>query len=59
MIMQMQSYSKQIIWVIKNNPIKDIAVRRNIPYGYIGDVTALELVEKSVFEELERLGCSL
>ena len=37
------------------NPIKDIAVRRNIPYGYIGDVTALELVEKSVFEELERL----
>lgn len=41
------------------NPIKDIAVRRNIPYGYIGDVTALELVEKSVFEELERLGCSL
>lgn len=23
------------------------------------NVTALELVEKSVFEELERLGCSL
>lgn len=36
-------------------PIKDLANRRNIPVGYIGDFTALNLVEKSVYEELSKL----
>lgn len=38
------------------NPIKDLADRRNIPIGYIGDFTSLTLVEKSVYEELTKLG---
>ena len=38
------------------NPIKDLAARRNIPIGYIGDFTSLTLVEKSVYEELTKLG---
>ena len=38
------------------NPIKDLAARRNIPIGYIGDFTSLTLVEKSVYKELTKLG---
>lgn len=36
-------------------PIKDLAGRKGIPVGYIGDVTSLGLVEKSVYEELKKL----
>lgn len=36
-------------------PIKDLAGRKGVPVGYIGDVTSLGLVEKSVYEELKKL----
>ena len=37
------------------NPIKDLADRRNIPVGYIGDFTSLSLVEQSVYETLSSI----
>lgn len=36
-------------------PIKDLAGRKGVPVGYIGDVTSLGLIEKSVYEELKKL----
>jgi len=39
-------------------PIKDLAGRKGVPVGYIGDVTSMNLVEKSVYEELKQLSIS-
>ena len=39
-------------------PIKDLAGRKNVPVGYIKDVTSLSLVEQSVYEELKKLNIS-
>lgn len=39
-------------------PIKDLAGRRGVPVGYIDDVTSMNLVEKSVYEELKQLNIS-
>lgn len=39
-------------------PIKDLAGRKNVPVGYIKDVTSLNLVEQSVYEELKKLNIS-
>ena len=36
-------------------PIKDLAGRKGVPVGYIRDVTSLNLVEQSVYEELKKL----
>ena len=39
-------------------PIKDLAGRKGVPVGYICDVTSMNLVEKSVYEELKQLSIS-
>lgn len=36
-------------------PIKDLAGRKGVPVGYIRDVTSLNFVEQSVYEELKKL----